>query len=75
MLSKKAYHDESQRLSVSNEPAGNKQANGQQDSDNGKPVLSGPPKSEQEADAKDQAGDFAGDDVETAKDEQSSDQR
>ena len=55
---------------MSNEPACHEQSDSQENRDDGEPVFLAPPEREQEADAQDDGGDFAGHDIEAAEDQQ-----
>ncbi|KAI6773687.1 hypothetical protein HG531_000536 [Fusarium graminearum] len=66
-------NDKTQGLGVFDEPAGNEKSNSQENSENGEPITLSPPEGQEEADAKDNAGYFAGNDVEAAEGEQSTD--
>jgi hypothetical protein len=68
---RKTYHHKPQRLGMINEPTSNKQPHSEEDGDNSQPVSPRPPKRQQKAARKDEAGDLARNDVEATEDEQS----
>lgn len=57
------------------EPTSNQQAHGKQDRQDSKPVPLAPPQRQEETDGENDAGDFAGDDVEAAKGQKGADER
>lgn len=69
------HHDKSQRLRMSDKPAGHQQSDREQDSNDRKPVSTSPPEGEQKADPKDNTGNFARNDVEATEYKQSADKR
>jgi hypothetical protein len=62
------HYDKSQWFSMGNEPACHKQSDSQKNSNNCKPIFPGPPEGKQEAYAQDDAGNFARNNIEAAKD-------
>lgn len=60
---------------MGNEPTRDQQSDREKDSHNGQPVPSSPPKCEKKADAHDDAGDFASDDVKAGENEQGANNR
>lgn len=59
---------------MDDEPACNDKTHGEEDGQDRQPISLAPPEREQKADAQDHTGDFAGDNVEAAEDEQGSDE-
>ncbi|KAI6776766.1 hypothetical protein HG530_000711 [Fusarium avenaceum] len=65
--------DKTQSLGVRDEPAGDEQPDGEKDGHDREPISLSPPESQEEAYGEDDAGYFAGDDVEAAEREQGAD--
>lgn len=67
--------DESQRDSVGDEPAGDEEADSEENGEDGKPVLLAPPKGKEEANGEDETSDLTSDDVKAAEGQQGADER